>query len=314
MRRNGLWIILFIFLIIVVAVLATGWSVVLVQHYREMLRIARADARGPWVTLLLGSAGFVAVLSLIIAFFVKIVRETRLNQRQSEFLATVSHELKTPLAAMELSSSLLRAGDLSPREIERLWTSHDAELKRLRGEVETLLEAARWQGKAPKIQMAPVMLDAWMARSTDRWKKILGPESVLELQGPGFERACALLDEHSLNIIVDNLLDNARKFSKGPPHVVLRASRHRPISGRGPYKWELRVKDHGRGFEPEDSEKLFERFFRAKTDAPYAIPGSGLGLYLAASASRALKLTIRAESAGLGKGATFVIEGSEIGE
>lgn len=310
--RIGLWVTLFIILIIVVGTLAMGWSVVLVQHYNETLRIARDRARGPWIPLIVGTAGFVAVLSLIIAFFVRMVKEMRLNQRQSEFLATVSHELKTPLAAMELSSSLLRSGGLSATEVERLWDSHDAELARLRGEVETLLEAARWQAGSSTIKKSPLILEEWVERSRARWEKILGPGARLEREGPGFGNACVIVDERSLNLIVDNLLDNARKFSKGPARVALVAERADAQRGSDPKRWRLTVRDHGMGFDPEISTKLFERFFRARTDAPYAIPGSGLGLYLAASASRAMKLKISAQSEGLGKGASFTIEGSEV--
>ena len=67
----------------------------------------RLDIRWQWL-ILIAIAGFVL-------FFVRLLKEMRLNQQQAEFLATVSHELKTPIATLELSSSLLRAGGLSAR-------------------------------------------------------------------------------------------------------------------------------------------------------------------------------------------------------
>src|SRR5205085_12355532 len=70
--------------------------------------------------------------------FRSLLNEMRLNHLQAEFLAAVSHELKTPLASLELASSLLRAGNIEAAEAERLWDSHAAELKRLKEEVETL--------------------------------------------------------------------------------------------------------------------------------------------------------------------------------
>src|SRR5262249_36526063 len=115
------------------------------------------------------------------------------------------------------------------------------------------------------------------------------------------------LDERTLWLITDNLVDNARKFSKGTPHVIVRTSWKPERRGGG--QWALEFEDSGLGFTPKDSERIFSPFFRSKNAAPHAIPGNGLGLYLAASACRALGLKLKGKSEGLGKGAVFTIEG-----
>src|SRR3954464_13801945 len=166
-KRRWLWILLFISVAILLSALATGWNVVLVFDYLHILELARTlslpdnhntHPASLIFKMILGTLGFVAALALTVLIFFKLLKEMRLNQLQSEFLATVSHELKTPIAAMELSSTLLREGDLSQEEVHKLWHSHDAELKRLQEEVETLLEAARWQGN-PILQKKSVDLD-----------------------------------------------------------------------------------------------------------------------------------------------------------
>src|SRR3990172_9204404 len=124
MSRNRLWfwISLFVFATGLLATLATSWNVVLVLHYREMLARAR-DMTGeglPWAGVVLGTLGFVAALSATILFFVRLLKEMKLNELQRDFLARVTHELKTPIATIEVTSSFIRSR--KPQEAEKLWT------------------------------------------------------------------------------------------------------------------------------------------------------------------------------------------------
>jgi len=312
-NRRWLWIILFICGAVLLGTLATGWNVVLVRDYRKMLELARTISitnqgiviprSGVVLTMTLGTVGFASALGIIILFFVRLLREMKLNQQQSEFLAAVSHELKTPIASIELSASLLRAGDLEPEEKQKLWRVHDSELKRLRSGVETLLETARLQSAPVSLERVPIALDPWLDTTAARWRELLGPEAVLRREGPLLE-ASALLDPKALDLITNNLLDNARKFARGAPDVTIRTH-------RSPGRWQIDVIDQGWGFDPADSGKIFDRFYRAKTEAPYAIPGNGLGLHLAKTASRAMGVRLRGNSNGVGRGAMFTIEGGE---
>jgi two-component system, OmpR family, phosphate regulon sensor histidine kinase PhoR len=317
-RRRWVWVVLFILVMLLLVSLATGWNVVLVRDYRRLLEIARSVALKeapdfPVIALALGSLGFAAAVSLIILFFVKLLNEMRLNQRQAEFLATVSHELKTPIATMELSSSLIQAGGLSEDERNRLWRSHGAELRRLREEVDALLEAARWQSNTVPLKSTAIDLERWLDESLARWRQILGPEATLRREGAPLN-GLARLDLRMLNLITDNLLDNARKFARETPRVTIES---RMTRGSRPWRksrWQLRIRDEGHGFNPVDSRHIFKRFFRARVDAPYAIPGTGLGLYLASSASRAMGVTLKGESAGVGSGSVFTLEGPVLPE
>jgi signal transduction histidine kinase len=297
------WVTLFIVVVSLIAILATGWNFVLVRDYEQI----------PWALLILGSLGFAGSLCGLILLFIKLVREMRLNQLQSEFVATVSHELKTPIATLELSSTLLRDEtaecELSPEERTRLWASHEQELRRLREQVEALLEAARWQSGPVPISKDPQPLERWLDRSWSRWQSALGPGAKLERRGDSLPGS-ALLDLRLMNLITDNLLDNARKFARSTPSVVVESRLIPPTRAWSKPKWQIEIRDEGWGFQPEDSNRIFQRFFRAKTQAPYAIPGTGLGLYLASSASRALGLTLRGYSDGVGKGASFTITGT----
>jgi signal transduction histidine kinase len=167
------------------------------------------------------------------------------------------------------------------------------------------------QAGSMKLDLKPVDLEAWLAQSMERWRSILGPGSELRREGPPLSSA-ALVDLRTLNLITDNILDNARKFSSGAPHVVIHTDQAaNPTGRRKRPRWRLRFEDRGLGFNPDDSRRIFDRFFRGKTETPYAVPGTGLGLYLAQSASKSLGLTLHGDSKGPGQGATFTLEGSE---
>ncbi len=319
-KRRRLWIILFLSVAILLGVLATGWNVVLVRDYQHILILAKklsitGDLNMPAASLMLrmilGTLGFTATLAMTVLIFVKLLKEMRLNQQQSEFLATVSHELKTPIAAIELSSSLIRAGGISETEIRQLWDSHQIELKRLREEVNALLEAARWQSNLAVHKRKPLLLENWIQETWGHWKQILGPHATLVREGEPLTIR-VLVDLRSIHLIMDNLFNNAKKFSQTPiPHVVIRTLQVPKKRFQTRAQWQVQVEDQGWGFDPQDSKKIFYRFFRSRNEAPYAISGTGLGLYLAHSASRAMGLTLRGESPGKGKGAIFTLEGSE---
>jgi two-component system phosphate regulon sensor histidine kinase PhoR len=320
-RRVWLWITLFISVAILLLILATGWSVVLVRDYEKMVMLARGvhlpalgvtEFNTPWLKLILGSVGYLLTLGIIGLFFARLLREMKLNQLQTEFLARVTHELKTPIAVLELSASLLKSGGLTAEESERLWNSHKNELTRLRNEVESLLEAARLQSQAGLIlHQAPIKLEGWLSESLERWRVILGPEARISREGEMLD-CNALLDIRTFNLITDNLFDNAKKFSTGNPVVTVRTRRLEPETEGKPPRWQIKIEDEGSGFNPIEGKKIFRRFYRGRSTTAYAVAGTGLGLYLARTASRALGLKLTAFSPGTGKGAEFTIEGTEL--
>jgi signal transduction histidine kinase len=305
-KRLWLWVTLFILGTGLVATLATSWNFVLVEHAFE-----QKFARVPWLGVILGTLGFAAILGVTILFFLRLLKEMRLNQMQIDFLAKVSHELRTPIATLELSSSLLKAGNLSDEQRTRLWASHEADLARLKREVESLLDAARWQSGARPLSFRPVVLEDWLREAEAQWREVLGAGGTVERIGK-FPRKSVRIDPEMFKLITDNLVDNARKYAMGAPrleiHVADIPPRRKGLSG----SWRIEFRDHGWGFESRGSRRIFRRFVRGTTSAPYAIPGTGLGLFLAKLACRAQGIRLSAHSDGPRKGASFTLEGSWI--
>jgi len=288
------------------------WNVILVQNYYKMLAIKEkislphiADHLEfdppPWASAVFGTLGFVMVLATLIFFFVKLLKEMKYNQMHREFLAKISHELRSPLSTIELSSGLLKNPTLDPADRQKLWNSHDSELKRLKVEVDMLIKASRLEMSALQAEPQDVNLEQWLQESLDKWQAILGPSAEISRHGSPLPKSLAL-DPKLLDLAVNNIVDNVRKFAVGTPKLSLKTE---DLEGR----WKITFQDAGLGFSEEDAKRIFYRFYRAKHQAEHAIPGSGLGLYFAKSACDAMKIKISAQSAGTGKGSFFSLEG-----
>ena len=293
-QRGWFWLIFLILIVGLLAVLASRFNVALLIANRRAL-----------LEPILGTVGFVIILAGFIILFVRLTQEMRLNQLQSEFLAAVTHELKTPISTLELSASLLRQTDLLPTEQEQLWKSHEIELARLRSEVEALLEAARWDAKAVRTKRVEVDLEKWLNERLPLWRELLGSGATLVRSGDALPSKI-LADPKMLDLVCTNLVENAKKFAMGKPKLTLRTA---SIGSR----WKIVFEDEGLGFDSSEAGRIFKRFYRAKHSAPYSISGTGLGLYLARAAGKRMGIAITASSQGHQKGAAFSLAGKAAG-
>ncbi len=304
--RKGRWIFLFILGLAVAGVMATSYN----------FEIARQVTLNgiPWGKITFGAFGFIAIILALILFFLRLLNEMQISQIQADFLDRISHELRTPLSTLTLVSDLLR-GDASMQteEQKRLWNSHDLELNRLKTDVELLLQAARLREARLKVELKEVDLMAWLQERWPSFIQLLGPNAMMSLTSDHLSKK-VLIDEALFELILRNLLDNARKFSLGKPVVEIKISQLPKSVFMGKKRWQMLVKDHGLGFSPSQEEELFRRFSRLEVETPelqtQSIPGTGLGLYLSASASKAMNLTLSGQSLGEGTGAEFKIVGT----
>lgn len=232
-------------------------------------------------------------------------REAQLRYRQQVFLASVSHELRSPLATCRAAAETLRLRDPTPKERERLVGRVLRNLRRLEEMVVNLLDAARIEDGRLALEPEPIdvaeALDRLVAEHLDRAEDA-GVRIELDTQP-----ALALeTDPHAFRTILRNLIGNAIKASGveddertgEPPVVTIRAERH-----DGGIR--VAVGDRGHGFDPEDRERLFERFWRPGDEMRRGGRGAGLGLYIARALADESGATLEAFSEGLGKGARF---------
>jgi two-component system phosphate regulon sensor histidine kinase PhoR len=225
------------------------------------------------------------------------------EQLKSDFVAMVSHELRAPLTTVTGSVEMLGQLDpaADPEAYREVLGILEQQTQRLRGVIEEVLQLTRFEAGHLAVQLhqlAPVAcLEALLASVRLEWT---ADERPLQLVAPD-EDVPVWADRSLLELVVRNLLDNARKYTPAgsPVQVEVR-------NGVQPGRVEIRVLDRGPGIAPAQLERIFERFTRAGDGANGWSRGYGLGLYIARELIRAQSGEIWAMNRPEG-GACFVI-------
>lgn len=255
---------------------------------------------GQWIVLLEGCILMGILLVALYVVFVNLRRQVRLNQMQDSILSSVTHELKTPIASIRLYLETLELRELSQTERQHFIQRSLQELSRLQSLVDRVLLSAQLRAtfKKPKherLDLKEILIGSWQ-KMTER----VGDKR--ECQLVGFDE-CSTIPilgiRADLQILFDNLLDNAVKYTKTGGKIWLK------VFPAGPSKIEIVVTDNGIGIEKGQLKRVFQRFFRAEGASKRHVTGSGLGLSLAHAIVKTHNGTLIARSPGPEKGASF---------
>jgi PAS domain S-box-containing protein len=222
------------------------------------------------------------------------------DRRKDEFLATLAHELRNPLAPIRNSLEILKMPRVDSDTAQQAKEMMGRQIQHLVRLVDDLLDVARVMRGKIELRREPVEMATVVARSIET------VNSLLEIQGQRLELSIpeeSLLvdaDPVRLGQVVSNLLTNAAKYTEAHGHIWLSA---RKEGG----KVLLKVRDDGIGIAPELLPHIFELFVQADHASTRAQGGLGIGLTLARNLVLMHGGTIEARSAGLGKGCEFVV-------
>lgn len=231
-------------------------------------------------------------------------QDAELRRRQQNFLATVSHEFKSPLASMRLSAETLalRAADADGRRLgQRL--IEDGE--RLLNMVDNLLDTTRIEEGELELRPAAVPLAPMAQTAVERLgEEAAGHQIAVYCDVPAGLDLRA--DRAALETVLRNLLANALKacIAQAGTGGVGDGRRIAVTAERQGEMAVIRIADDGAGFAPGDARRLFEKFYRAPQSPS---PGTGLGLYIVARLAALSAAEVAAHSAGPGKGATLTL-------
>ncbi len=248
-----------------------------------------------------GSFLLMLILAGLAIIYRTLWREVALKLQQSNFIAAVSHELKSPLASLRLYVETFLMGRVLDLDKRRRYSENMlSDIERLEQLVENLLEVARMERGMLRLDLEDVRLSERLelfVSELEPWLLRAGVDLEKRIE-PGIE---ARVDLDTLRLILRNLLDNARKYGGKKPKisVELRKKGRRSL---------LVVRDCGVGVRRENLEQIFERFFREGDELVRRVRGSGLGLYLVRQLARAGGGNVWAESAGRGKGTAIFVE------
>jgi two-component system phosphate regulon sensor histidine kinase PhoR len=249
------------------------------------------------------SCVLVAITFLSFIFLYRnLVNQRRLAIMKNEFISNITHELKTPIATVNVAIEALRNFNAiqSPEKTKEYLDISAAELQRLSLLVDKVLRLSMFENKEIELRKEKFDLYALSAQIIATMKlQFDKANAIVNLTKDG-DKFVIDADKIHIASMIYNLLDNALKYGKEEPEITVMVISH------GGYI-ELRVSDNGIGIAPEYRQKIFEKFFRVPSDAHHDIKGYGLGLSYVNHIARRHLGFIEVESE-QGKGSTFHVK------
>jgi two-component system phosphate regulon sensor histidine kinase PhoR len=206
----------------------------------------------------------------VVAVFHDVTEIRRLERMRRDFVANVSHELKTPLTAIRGFAETLGSSELPDAQRQSYLDVILRHAERLQNLIDDLLELSRVEGRQQAFTPSDVDVARLAAGLLRDMRPQLEARRLEASLAPG-ARGVAFADRRAVEQILTNLLDNACKYTEPGGRVVVRVS-------EGPGQVRIEVEDTGVGIPPEDLPRVFERFYRVDKARSRDLGGTGLGL------------------------------------
>lgn len=234
---------------------------------------------------------------LALLLFRDVTIERQADRLKAEFIAAVSHELKTPLASILGFSELLLNDKYTPSELKGFLENIQHSSLRLKDMVNNLLDTSRLEAGRFSINKQPVDLQAALAQTA---RSFAGVAKLSQIQFIWQLERLPIIeaDPERISQVVGNLLSNAFKFCPRQGSIWLRARAHDGVL--------IEVEDTGPGIPLEEQDQLFQRYSRTKSAVARGIVGTGLGLYISKAIVEAHQGRIWVDSLE-GRGAKFSV-------
>lgn len=226
--------------------------------------------------------------------------QIRLTRLYDNFIANVTHELKSPLSSIQLYLETLNSREVPPEKRKEFYELMMKDTGRLQNLINSILEISKIESKKKKnmltIHQTSEFLPKLIKESASQFR--LKPETLnIEMNGD-----CEIsLDSDSLKMVFDNLIDNAIKYTIGELKIDISIACDKK-------EIEINFKDNGIGLPAGEQKKIFQKFYRIYDKDIPNVKGTGLGLYWVKEIIKNHKGKITAHSEGKGKGTTFSIE------
>jgi signal transduction histidine kinase len=250
---------------------------------------------------LFGCLGFAVLLVAAMGYFSAraIAKESEAARLQSDFVAAVSHEFRTPLTSMRQFTSMLSEGRVSNEEERgKYYEALSRGTQRLTRLVENLLDFGRLEAGSHGYNMERVRARDWLERVISEFREEVERRGYhVELTWDAPEETLLRADDAALGRALWNLLDNAVKYSPDSKTIW--------VEGRAEGGWlTFSVRDRGIGIPANEHRRIFGKFVRGTIPGGRPVRGTGLGLALVEQIVRAHSGTVSVESK-VGEGSTF---------
>jgi two-component system phosphate regulon sensor histidine kinase PhoR len=245
------------------------------------------------------------VLLLVIVFFAYtlfiILKQKRLSEVQKDFINNMTHEFKTPIATIAVSTEVLKSPDIihQPERLLNYATIIQNENNRLKQHVERVLQMAKLDKDHIELKKEEVNIHTVIEEVVRGMRSPLQEKEGALTLSLEAKQPVVYADKLHITNVIYNLLDNAIKYSTDRPHVTIK-TKHEQKS------LVLEIQDNGIGISESDQKKVFQKFYRVPTGNVHDVKGFGLGLNYVKQIVESHKGKIMLNSA-LGEGSLFSV-------
>lgn len=250
--------------------------------------------------LVAGCILYVVVSVAIAIIFKNLSSQLRLTSMYDTFIANITHELKSPLASINLHLETLAMRDMTQEQRSQFLDLMLTDAARLDSLINAILKISAIEQKKDVFEVQMYRADKVIKSIVQEAKKHFRlPPQALTITGEA-DVEC-VIDRNALVIVFDNLIDNAIKYTTDPVRIEIRLQ----VTSK---RIQIEFKDYGIGISPKNQRKVFNKFHRIADRNSPSVKGSGLGLYWVREIIRYHAGRISVFSEGEHKGSTFTIE------
>ncbi len=241
------------------------------------------------------------ILGCFIYTIYVILRQKKVSEMKTDFINNMTHEFKTPIATISLATDSIVSPRVSgdPEKVQRFARIIKQENKRMNDQVEKVLQMAKLDKNRLNLNLTAVDLHEVINDAVEYISLQVEPRGGKVLTKLSADPSVVEGDQTHLSSLVNNLLDNANKYSPGAPDILISTR----TVGK---KIELTVTDQGIGMSREARKNIFDRFYRVHTGDRHDVKGFGLGLSYVKTITEVHGGTVAVRSE-LGKGSSFII-------
>lgn len=287
---------------ILLIVLWIRWYLEKHAQLREMAERLRAQAEVEtgWFPLVEGGLLLALILAGATMIFVFWSKQHTLNKMQRTFVSNVTHELKSPVASIQLALETMAMRDLpEERKREFLGMMLD-DTERLTLLINRILGAARIERRSSRYNPRPVSMRRFVEDVIDQDRHLFEKDGHVVTLDPKGGDARVAMDTTAMHVVLSNLIENAARYSpRGSP---IKVKLQRDIRS-----CRLDVIDPGEGIRRKDLKNVFKMFWRGDQSQRSRARGTGLGLYIVRNIVRDHGGRVWASSPGPGRGSTFSV-------
>jgi signal transduction histidine kinase len=270
-----------------------------VRALAERLRTqAEVDGLG-WLPLIEGGLLLALILAGATVIFIYWNKQHRLNKMQRTFVSNVTHELKSPVASIQLALETMALRDMSDDKKREFIGMMLDDTERLSTLIDRILGAARIEKSRGRYRLETVSMRLFLEEVLAEDRHLYEKEGrIIELEISRDARVA--VDRSAMRVVLANLLENAARYS--PKNSKIRVRLNRDMRS-----CRLDVIDSGSGIRGKDLKNVFKMFWRGSEDQSSRVRGTGLGLYIVRNIVKDHRGKIWASSQGLGRGSTFSV-------